>query len=146
MLPRCKGPSRRQSAHPNYRNSRDHNSFDPTKVLKSGAILVRQWRGHTHTVLVREDGFVWRPALSLPNLSGVGPAGFLFRYRTAVALHHHLRLRRVELPVALFDAASPLEAGNGCADVVRASSLACGGDFLLRLAVCQSKHLITEAG
>src|SRR3954465_6813013 len=60
--------------------------------------------------------------------------------------HRHLRLRRVELPVALFDAASPLEAGNGCADVVRASSLACGGDFLLRLAVCQSKHLITEAG
>jgi hypothetical protein len=28
-------------------------------------------------------------------------------------------------------------AGNGCADVVRASSLSCSGDFLLRLAVCQ---------
>jgi hypothetical protein len=26
-------------------------------VLKTGATLVRQWRGHTHTVLVREDGF-----------------------------------------------------------------------------------------
>ena len=26
-------------------------------VLKTGASLVRQWRGHTHTVLVREDGF-----------------------------------------------------------------------------------------
>jgi DUF2924 family protein len=25
--------------------------------LKTGATLVRQWRGHTHTVLVREDGF-----------------------------------------------------------------------------------------
>jgi hypothetical protein len=31
-------------------------SFDPGIVLKTGAILVRQWRGHTHTVLVCEDG------------------------------------------------------------------------------------------
>jgi hypothetical protein len=31
--------------------------FDPDIVLKTGATLVRQWRGHTHTVLVREDGF-----------------------------------------------------------------------------------------
>jgi hypothetical protein len=32
-------------------------SFDLGGALKTGAILVRQWRGHTHTVLVREDGF-----------------------------------------------------------------------------------------
>jgi hypothetical protein len=32
-------------------------SFDPARVLKTGAILVRQWRRHAHTVLVREDGF-----------------------------------------------------------------------------------------
>jgi hypothetical protein len=32
-------------------------SFDPGMVLKTGASLVRQWRGRTHTVLVREDGF-----------------------------------------------------------------------------------------
>ena len=32
-------------------------SFDPGIVLKTGAILVRRWRGQTHTVLVREDGF-----------------------------------------------------------------------------------------
>jgi hypothetical protein len=32
-------------------------SFDPSIVPKSGTTLVRQWRGHTHTVLVREDGF-----------------------------------------------------------------------------------------
>jgi hypothetical protein len=32
-------------------------SFDPGGVLKTGATLVRQWRGHTYTVLVREDGF-----------------------------------------------------------------------------------------
>jgi hypothetical protein len=32
-------------------------SFDPGMLLKTGATLVRQWRGHTHTVLVREDGF-----------------------------------------------------------------------------------------
>jgi len=32
-------------------------SFLPGIVLKPGTSLVRQWRGHTHTVLVREDGF-----------------------------------------------------------------------------------------
>src|SRR4029077_18149540 len=32
-------------------------SFDPGITLKTGATLVRQWRGHTHTVLVRDDGF-----------------------------------------------------------------------------------------
>ena len=32
-------------------------SFDPGIILKTGANLVRQWRGRTHTVLVREDGF-----------------------------------------------------------------------------------------
>jgi hypothetical protein len=31
--------------------------FSPGNVLKTGTTLVRQWRGHTHTVLVREDGF-----------------------------------------------------------------------------------------
>jgi hypothetical protein len=32
-------------------------SFDHGIILKTGATLVRQWRGYTHTVLVREDGF-----------------------------------------------------------------------------------------
>ena len=32
-------------------------SFLPGIGLKSGTSLVRQWRGHTHTVVVREDGF-----------------------------------------------------------------------------------------
>ena len=32
-------------------------SFDPGIALKTGTTLVRQWRGHTHTVLVREGGF-----------------------------------------------------------------------------------------
>jgi DUF2924 family protein len=32
-------------------------SFDPGVVLKAGARLVRQWRGHAHTVLVLQDGF-----------------------------------------------------------------------------------------
>src|SRR6202022_761427 len=32
-------------------------SFDAGGVLKTGASLVRRWRGHTHTVLVSEDGF-----------------------------------------------------------------------------------------
>jgi Protein of unknown function (DUF2924) len=32
-------------------------SLDPGLVLKAGTTLVRQWRGHTHTVLVHKDGF-----------------------------------------------------------------------------------------
>ena len=32
-------------------------SVDPGIVLKVGTTLVRQWRGHTHTVLVHSDGF-----------------------------------------------------------------------------------------
>ena len=52
------------------------------------------------------------------------------------ALLHPRRLRGVELPVALLDAARPLMPGNDDADMVRASPLACSGDFLLRLAGC----------
>ena len=36
---------------------KDNASFDPGVVLKTGTTLLRQWRGHAHTVLVREDGF-----------------------------------------------------------------------------------------
>jgi hypothetical protein len=32
-------------------------SFDPDVIPKTGTTLVRQWRGHAHTVFVREDGF-----------------------------------------------------------------------------------------
>jgi hypothetical protein len=32
-------------------------SFDPAVVLKTGTTLIRQWRGHTHAVLVRDGGF-----------------------------------------------------------------------------------------
>jgi len=28
--------------------------------LKPGARLVREWRGETHTVIIREDGFEWK--------------------------------------------------------------------------------------
>jgi hypothetical protein len=55
------------------------------------------------------------------------------------------RLRGVELPVALLDAASPLVPGNRGADMVRASPSARGGNFLLRLAGCQGKDLIAQA-
>ena len=34
--------------------------FDPGTVLKTGATLVRQWRGHNHTVLVHQDGFEYQ--------------------------------------------------------------------------------------
>jgi len=36
---------------------------DPGIVLKTGTRLVRQWRGHPHTVLVREDGFEYEGQL-----------------------------------------------------------------------------------
>jgi hypothetical protein len=32
-------------------------AVDPGLSLKAGTTLVRQWRGHTHTVLVHNDGF-----------------------------------------------------------------------------------------
>ena len=32
-------------------------SFDPGVVPKIGTSLAREWRGRTHLVLVREDGF-----------------------------------------------------------------------------------------
>jgi hypothetical protein len=55
------------------------------------------------------------------------------------------RLRGVELPIALFEAASPLVPRNRGADMVRASPFARGGNFLLRLAGCQGKDLIAQA-
>src|SRR5207248_1632034 len=61
------------------------------------------------------------------------------------ALLGSCRVRRVELPIALLDAARALVSGNGDADMVRANPLACGGNFLLRLASCQGKDLIAEA-
>ena len=36
---------------------RGSGSFDPGLLPKTGTTLVRQWRGSTHKVLVREDGF-----------------------------------------------------------------------------------------
>src|SRR5215813_14214800 len=68
----------------------------------------------------------------------------LFRCQICGGLHRLHRLRGIELPVSLFNAASPLVPGKGHADMVWASPLACGGDFLLRLAICQGKDLIAE--
>src|SRR5262249_46519778 len=72
------------------------------------------------------------------------PARFVLLSDRDVLLRSH-RLRGVELPIALFDAAGPLVPGNRGADMVWASPFACSGDFLLRLADCQGKHLIVEA-
>src|SRR5215471_19800971 len=60
------------------------------------------------------------------------------------ALLRPARLCTVEFPVALFDAASALVPSDDDADMVRAGSLACSGDFLLRLTDCQGKDLIAE--
>jgi hypothetical protein len=39
---------------------RGSGSFDPGLLPKTGTTLVRQWRGHAHTVLVCEDGFEYQ--------------------------------------------------------------------------------------
>jgi hypothetical protein len=38
-------------------SKRGAHSVDIGVVLKAGSTLVREWRGHTHTILVCEDGF-----------------------------------------------------------------------------------------
>jgi hypothetical protein len=38
-------------------SERGARSVDLGVGLKAGTTLARQWRGHTHTILVREDGF-----------------------------------------------------------------------------------------
>ena len=54
------------------------------------------------------------------------------------------RLCSVEFPVALFDAAGAFVPSDDDADMVWASPVARGGDFLLCLARCQGEDLITE--
>src|SRR5215469_9754882 len=53
-------------------------------------------------------------------------------------------LRGIEFPVALFDAATALVPGDDDADMVWASALACGSNFLLRFAGCQGEDLIPQ--
>ena len=48
------------AAHAGRPLDRDGTSFDPGVVLKTGTTLLRQWRGHAHSVLVREDGFEYQ--------------------------------------------------------------------------------------
>ena len=43
---------------------------DPGLSLKPGARLVREWRGRTHTVTVREDGFEYA-GVNYPSLTKV---------------------------------------------------------------------------
>ena len=75
---------------------------------------------------------------------GAEPALFDIPVSDRGGLHRLHRLRGVELPVALFDAASPLVPRKGHADMVWASAFACGGDLLLRRAGCQGEDLIPE--
>jgi DUF2924 family protein len=51
-------------------------SFDLGAALKTGTTLVRQWRGHTHAVLVRDDGFEYegQPYRSLSVIAKRSPA------------------------------------------------------------------------
>src|SRR5690348_3116058 len=80
-----------------------------------------------------------------PTRANYNNAGGLCRWLDRSGFGLLGRLRRIELAVALFDAAGPLVPGDRDADVVGAHPLACRGDFLLRPAVCQGKDLISEA-
>jgi hypothetical protein len=59
-------------------------AVDPGLVLKAGTTLVRRWRGHTHTVLVRKDGFEHEGqryrSLTAVHAISVRPAGDRFRH------------------------------------------------------------------
>ena len=84
-----------------------------------------------------------------PNKRDYLPTPFGVGWRLLIvldrgALLRSLRVRGIELPVALFDAANPLMPGNGDTDMVRASALASSGDFRLRSAGCQSKNPIAK--
>src|SRR5271163_3414454 len=105
------------------------------RIGRKGTSAVTAW-----SVVPEDRAFIDAPPDAFPR----GTRFIPLSHRGA--LHRLRRLRGVELPVALFDTASPLVAGNGGADMVRASSLACSGDFPLRLAICQSKHLIAKGG
>ena len=47
----------RALAHQRQERTEGGASFDPGIMPKTGTMLVSQWRGHTHTMLVRKDGF-----------------------------------------------------------------------------------------
>jgi len=105
-------------------------SFSGLPAIARPITPLRQLGNGTRLIIVclyasvRPHGGLSRPALIFIPVSERG------------ALLHPRRLRGVELPVALLDAARPLVPGNDDADMVRASPLACRGDFLLRLAGC----------
>lgn len=40
--------------------SAEHRRAAPRTVVKPGTRLVREWNGHTHTVIVHADGVEWR--------------------------------------------------------------------------------------
>ena len=84
-------------------------SFDPGAALKTGARLVRQWRRHTHSVLVIEGGF--------------GYEGQRYRSLTMIAARitgahwsPHLTARAVQFRVDLLAFGSPpsLRAAVSC--------------------------------
>src|SRR3984893_9127540 len=105
-------------------------SFSGLPAIARPITLLRQLGNGTRLIIVclyasvRPHGGLSRPALIFIPVSERG------------ALLHPRRQRGGQLPVALLDAARPLVPGNDDADMVRASPLACRGDFLLRLAGC----------
>src|SRR5262249_52689780 len=93
-----------------------------------------------HTVTPQVQGRRWGGMGRFPER-----ADALFVESDRDVLLCSCRMRGVELPVALLDAAGPLVPGDCDADMVRADPLACGGDFLLCLARCQGEYPIPEA-
>ena len=82
--------------------------------------------------------------MDLGSASWNAEGGTLSQRQTAAGCSVPADCLGVELPVALFDASSPLVPSDDDADMVRASPLARGGDFLLCLAGRQDKDLIPQ--
>jgi hypothetical protein len=66
--------------------------------LKPGTRLIREWQGHTHQVLVGDDGFVWQQARyrslsqiarAITGTSWSGPVFFGLKPRPARRPDHH---------------------------------------------------------
>jgi hypothetical protein len=108
---------------------------EPVTGAETGVSVATEHPVNTETIKSMAIRLRQAPAAAASRLVLVSDRGALLRPR---------RLRGIELPIALLDAASPLVPRNGSADMVRANSLARGGNFSLRFAGGQGKDVVIE--
>ena len=123
------------------RESQPHTvSLALVTLTKTGTTLVRQWRGHTHTVLVHKDGFEhegqrYRSLTVMPSGSpgriGSGPRffGLTKRGKSRKVLpwqlsHCRVSVRRRRTSVSQFGGAGPSTVSAITGDPARSARLA----------------------